>query len=48
VESWRNVLPRDPAGVMVFVSFQVTPDGKSQAYTWHRALSSLYVAEGLS
>jgi hypothetical protein len=30
------------------VSFCVTPDGRSQAYTWHRALSNLYAAEGLA
>ena len=47
-ESWRNILPRDPAGIMVLVSFCVTPDGRSQAYTWHRALSNLYVADGLA
>jgi hypothetical protein len=35
------------AGGMGEVSFRVTPDGKSQAYTWHRALSNLYVADGL-
>jgi Tol biopolymer transport system component len=46
-ESWKNILPRDPAGIMVLVSFRVTPDGRSQAYTWHRALSNLYVADGL-
>ena len=26
----------------------VTPDGRTQAYTWHRALSNLYVADGLA
>ena len=31
----------DPAGIMVLVSFRVTPDGRSRAYTWHRALSNL-------
>jgi hypothetical protein len=46
-ERWKNILPRDPAGIMVLVSFRVTPDGRSQAYTWHRALSNLYVADGL-
>ena len=46
-ESWKNILPRDPAGIMRLVSFRVTPDGRSQAYTWHRALSNLYVADGL-
>ncbi len=47
-ESWKNILPRDPAGIMVLVAFHVTPDGQSQAYSWHRALSSLYVADGLA
>jgi hypothetical protein len=47
-ESWKNILPRDRAGVLVLVSFRVTPDGQTQAYTWHRALSNLYIAEGLS
>lgn len=46
--SWRNILPRDPAGIMVLVSFCVTPDGRSVAFTWHRALSTLYVADGLT
>jgi hypothetical protein len=46
-ESWKNILPRDPAGIMALVSFRVTPDGRTQAYTWHRALSNLYVADGL-
>jgi len=46
-ESWKNILPRDRAGVMALVRFCVTPDGGSQAYTWHRALSNLYIAEGL-
>jgi hypothetical protein len=47
-QSWKNILPRDPAGIMILVSFRVTPDGRSQAYTWHRALSNLYVAAGLA
>ena len=47
-EVWKNILPSDRAGIMALVSFHVTPDGQSQAYSWHRALSSLYFAEGLS
>jgi len=47
-EAWRNILPRDSAGIMVLVSFRVTPDGRSSAYSWHRALSSLYLADGLA
>jgi hypothetical protein len=44
---WKNILPRDPAGIMAMVSFRATPDGQSWAYSWHRALSNLYVADGL-
>jgi hypothetical protein len=45
---WKSVLPRDRAGLMKFTSFRVTPDGRSYAYSWHRALSSLYLADGLA
>jgi hypothetical protein len=47
-EFWNNILPRDPAGIMALVSFYVTPDGRSSAYSWHRALSNLYLADGLA
>jgi len=47
-ESWKNILPGDPSGILLLVSFRVSPDGRSQAYTWHRALSNLYVADGLA
>jgi hypothetical protein len=33
---------------MKFTSFRVTPDGLSYAHSWHRALSSLYLADGLA
>ena len=45
---WKNIMPRDRTGIMGQMSFRVTPDGQSQAYTWHRALSSLYIADGLA
>jgi hypothetical protein len=45
---WKNILPRDRAGIMGHLSFRVTPDGQSRAYTWHRALSNLYIADGLA
>jgi hypothetical protein len=45
--TWTDILPQDRAGIMVLVSFRVTPDGRTRAYTWHRALSDLYLAEGL-
>jgi hypothetical protein len=47
-QPWRNIRPQDGAGIMALVSYCVTPDGQSQAYTWHRAMSNLYVADGLS
>jgi hypothetical protein len=47
VDSWGNILPRESAGIMVLVRFSVTPDGRSRAYTWHRALSNLYIADDL-
>jgi dipeptidyl aminopeptidase/acylaminoacyl peptidase len=46
--AWKNILPSDRAGLMAFISFRVTRDGQTHAYTWARALSSLYVADGLS
>jgi hypothetical protein len=45
---WKSVLPRERAGLMKFTSFRVTPDGLSYAHSWHRALSSLYLADGLA
>jgi eukaryotic-like serine/threonine-protein kinase len=47
-ESWRNILPSDRAGIMNLNTIRVTPDGRSFAYTWHRALSDLYVADGVA
>lgn len=45
---WASVLPRDRAGILNMGVFCATPDGSALAYTWHLALSNLYVAEGLS
>jgi hypothetical protein len=33
---------------MALQAFRVTPDGQSHAYAWARALSSLYLADGLT
>jgi dipeptidyl aminopeptidase/acylaminoacyl peptidase len=44
---WQNILPRDRAGIMAFQSFRITPDGRTQAFAWHRSLSNLYLADGL-
>jgi len=44
---WTNILPPDPGGILLLGPVVVAPDGRSLAYTWFRALSNLYVAEGL-
>jgi hypothetical protein len=43
---WRRILPADAAGIMDTGSLVVTPDGRSYAYWWHRALSDLYLVRG--
>ena len=43
-----NILPPDPAGILLLGSVVVAPDSRSLAYTWFRALGNLYVAEGLA
>lgn len=47
-QPWTNILPRERAGIMTIVNFNATPDGRSQVYTLHRALSNLYVVDGLA
>ena len=44
---WKEIQPRDPTGIMSVNDFVVTEDGRAYAYSWHRALSNLYLAEGL-
>ena len=46
---WRNIKATDPAGIMnlSLTTLVVTPDGRSYGYTWHRAISDLYLVEGL-
>ena len=39
--------PGDPLGLASIRSVRVTPDGKSYAYTYERALSELYLVEGV-
>jgi dipeptidyl aminopeptidase/acylaminoacyl peptidase len=46
--SWANILPGDDAGIMLMGTFVATPDGSAQVFTWHRALSNLYIAQGLA
>ena len=44
---WKEIQPRDPAGLMNVNPLVTTPDGRAYAYSWHRALSNLYLVEGL-
>jgi Tol biopolymer transport system component len=44
---WKTVVPADPAGVDNVGNFIFTPDGKSYVYSYSRALSDLYLVEGL-
>jgi hypothetical protein len=44
---WKDIQPRDPAGIMNMWSLRVTPDGHFYGYTWHRATSNLYLVDGL-
>jgi len=46
-EPVRDITIADPAGLMQFNRIVMTPDGKSYAYTYWRALSRLYVVQGL-
>jgi hypothetical protein len=47
-EAVRSLVPPDPAGVMNILRIVATPDAKSYAYTFVRALSSLYIVDGLN
>jgi serine/threonine protein kinase len=40
---WKELLPRDTGGIMNVGALVVTPDGRSYAYWWARALSDLYL-----
>ena len=46
-EPWRELAPADRAGVVSIVDPQITPDGTHYAYSYLRALSDLYLVEGL-
>ncbi|MFN2447406.1 MAG: hypothetical protein ABR606_17700 [Vicinamibacterales bacterium] len=43
----RELIPADPAGVVEIMTLVLTPDAKAYAYTYVRALSDLYLVEGL-
>ena len=44
---WKEIQPSDPTGIMTIGFLVPTPDGRAYAYSWHRALSDLYLVEGL-
>ena len=44
---WKELQFADPTGARTIARFQLTPDGKSYCYSFVRALSRLYVVEGL-
>ena len=46
-EAVRSLLPPDPAGAMDILRIVMTPDARTYAYTFVRALSSLYLVDGL-
>jgi len=45
---WTTIEPQDPAGIMNhdLATLVATPDGRAFGYTWHRAISDLYLVEG--
>jgi hypothetical protein len=45
---WANIQARDPSGIMhlSLTSLVVTPDGRAYGYSWHRAMSDLYLVKG--
>jgi len=46
-ETVRTIAPADPAGAVSFLRIVMTPDARGYAYTFVRALSSLYLVDGL-
>ena len=46
-ELWKELMPSDPAGVLEILGVLCTPDTRFYAYTYARALTELYLVEGL-
>jgi Tol biopolymer transport system component len=44
---WKELMPSDHAGVALIGPILMSADGKSFVYGYHRALSDLYLVEGL-
>jgi hypothetical protein len=47
MDRWREIPLGDPSVTVPPASIQITPDGKSMAYSFHSSLSELYVVHGL-
>jgi hypothetical protein len=49
-EPWAEFRPQDPTGMMSMnlATLVTTPDGRGYGYTWHRAMSDLYLVRGWS
>ncbi|MBA3295490.1 MAG: serine/threonine-protein kinase [Acidobacteria bacterium] len=47
-DTWADINPQDPAGIMHLDlgTLVTTPDGRGYGYSWHRAMSDLYLVEG--
>jgi len=48
-DTWADINPQDPAGIMNLnlSTLVTTADGRGYGYSWHRAMSDLYLVEGL-
>jgi|ERR1700756_5782953 len=45
-QAWTTLVPPDIAGVL-YGNIVMTPDGKTSVYRYRRAMTTLYLAEGL-
>jgi Tol biopolymer transport system component len=46
-ESWKEIVPADPTGIVRISSILVSPDGSFYVYAYSRVLSNLFLVEGL-
>ena len=49
-DTWADIQPQDAAGIMSLDlnGLVAMPDGRSYGYSWHRAISHLYIVDGWS
>lgn len=45
-QPWTTIVPPDSAGVL-YGNIVMTPDGQTSVYRYRRAITTLYLAEGL-